>query len=137
MTRQQYSTVIALGIVAMVLAFGVQGCMPARPKNVPSDAVYVVGAKGGWWQYCAFDQKRNVDLCQIFNMGGDVVSDEVFLPYDGGKTAGEDELKIVSNSKLAGPQFVCLKNGRILIPETSFEQQKRFLDWATGKSKIR
>lgn len=70
-------------------------------------------------------------------MGGEILSDEVFLPYDGGKAAEETELKIVSDSGLAGPQYVCLKNGRILIPESHFEQQRRFIDWATGKSKTR
>jgi len=100
--------------------------------------VYVNAANGdGWWQHCTYDGSRDVDHCQIYNWGGRVIWNEAFLPYDGGIAARDSELVIDNKNRLAGPQYVCLKNGRILIPKTDFDNQKRFLDWATGKSKTR
>jgi hypothetical protein len=137
MTRQRHAFGIALSIAALAFVSALEGCKPARPSSVPRDSIYVVGGKVGWWQHCSFDPKQDVDHCQIFNLGGESLYDEVFLPYDGGKAAEEAELSIVGNSDLAGPQYVCLRNGRILIPRSQFEQQRRFVDWATGKSKTR
>jgi hypothetical protein len=125
-----------IALVLLVIAI-VGGCGPGRPGNVPADSVYVVGAKVGWWERCTYDSKQNVDQCQIFNEGGEILSDEEFLPYDGGSAVKQSQLEIVSNSDLAGPQYVCLRNGRILIPKSHFDAQKRYLDWATGKSKSR
>jgi hypothetical protein len=137
MARQRHRSAMVLSIAALIPFLGIEGCKPARPSNVPENSVYAVGANVGWWQRCSFEPKQDIDHCQIFNVGGDIISDEVFLPYDGGDAAKQSELEIVSNSKLAGPQYVCLKNGRILIPKSTFEGQKRYLDWATGKSKTR
>jgi hypothetical protein len=124
-----------LGMVLIVFGFASVGCRPARPSNVPLDSAYVFGAKAGWWQHCSYDPKQDSDHCQIFNMGGEVLADEVFLPYDGGRAAKESELSVVTDSNLTGPNYICLKNGRILIPKSHFEQEKHFIDWRTGKSK--
>ena len=89
----------------------------------------------GWWERCSYEPKEDVNHCQIFNAGGRVLWDEVFLPYDGGKAAKDSELKIVSDSDIAGPQYVCLTNGRILIPKSDFENQKRAIDfWVKTRS---
>ena len=101
---------------------------PMRPNNVPPDSVYVVGAYVGRWERCSYEPNEDANHCQIFNAGGNVLSDERFLPYDGGKAAKDSELKIVSNSDITGPQYVCLANGRILIPKSHFENQKRAID---------
>jgi hypothetical protein len=119
----------------MFSGIGLVACRPARPSNVPADSVYVVGPKVGWWQRCWYDPKEDVDYCQSFNQVGVVLLNEVFLPYDGGKAARQSELEILTDTDLTGPDYVCLKNGRILVPKSHFEQIKRFLDWSTGKSK--
>lgn len=120
---------LVLAYVALSIAIlGCKTSLPRRRDNVPPDSVFVVGANVGWWERCSYDSKEDVNHCQIFNEGGKVLSDEVFLPYDGGKAAKDSELKIVSNSDIAGPQYVCLTNGRILIPKSHFENQKRALD---------
>jgi len=124
-------------LLFLLVIMNAAACRPRRPSNVPDDSVYVVGAKVGWWERCSYESKRDVDRCQIFDEGGDIVSDEDFLPYDGGPAAKRSELDVVSDSDLAGPQYVCLRNGRILIPKSHFDSQKRYLDWATGKSKTR
>lgn len=118
--------IICLGYFVMI--GGCRMAVPTRPDNVPLDSVYVVGAYVGWWERCSYDQKEDSNHCQIFNARGQIISDEAFLPYDGGKAAKDQELKIVSNSDIAGPQYVCLTNGRILIPKSHFENQKRAID---------
>jgi hypothetical protein len=135
MVNQRYGLTAFLGIMVFTSGLWFVGCRPSRPSNVPADSVYIVGGEFGWWQHCSYDPKEEVDYCQIYNLGGDILYDEVSLPYDGGKAAKEDELKIVSRSKLTGPNYVCLENGRILIPKSHFENQKRFIDFVTGKSK--
>ena len=119
----------ALAFVAF--CFAIIGCkttVPKRPNNVPPDSTYVVGANVGWWEHCSYERAQDVDHCQIFNFGGTVLSDELFLPYDGGGAAHESELRIVSNSNITSPQYVCLTNGRILIPKSHFEKQKHAID---------
>jgi hypothetical protein len=122
----------------LLLSLSLTACQHPRPQNVPIDSVYVNGIKGdGWWQHCSYDGPRDVDYCQIYNWGGGIIWDEVFLPYDGGAAAKRSELIIDNQNRLAGPQYVCLKNGRILIPNSDFENQRRFLDRRTGKSQTR
>jgi len=138
MARRRGGLRATLGIVSIACYLMVGGCRtagPARPGNAPPDSVYVVGAYVGWWERCSYEPKEDVNHCQIFNAGGRVLWDEVFLPYDGGKAAKDSELKIVSDSDIAGPQYVCLTNGRILIPKSDFENQKRAIDfWVKTRS---
>jgi len=135
MVRQRPGLPILLGIYSIALSIALTGCEPARPRGVPEGAVLVNGPDEHWWQWCSYDQKDDSDHCEIFNGGGDVIWNEVFLPYDGGKAASESELKIDSDTSLKSFQYVCLKNGRILIPKSGFENQKEFLDRRTGGSK--
>jgi hypothetical protein len=112
--------------------------MIPKPSNVPSDAVRVPQIYGeAWWQRCSYSQKDDADRCQVFNNGGGTIINGVFLPYDGGEAAKQPELEIDGNARLAGPYIVCLKNGRILIPQSDFQNQRRFIDFATGRSKTR
>jgi hypothetical protein len=135
---------ITVAAVITALVAGAQVLMPSidrdalersRPRNVSKDAIHVGGAVG-WWEWCSYDPKEDMDHCQIFNRGGGVIWNEVFLPYDGGKAAKGPELQVDGESRIVGPQYVCLKNGRILIPKSGFENQKAFLDRTYGQSKI-
>ncbi len=104
-----------------------------RPANVPSGATLVDQPKGGLWERCVFDAGTHTDRCQIYNWRGGLLYDEAFLAYDGGGAVAQADLKIPGYSALSGPDRVCLANGRILIPESRYEEVKRHLDWATGK----
>ena len=137
--RLRITAVVAI----VILVAGSQLIMPSidgnalersRPRNVPKDAVHV-GGTVGWWELCSYDSNEDMNYCQIFNRGGDVIWNEVFLPYDGGKAAKGAELQVDGESRIAGPQYVCLKNGRILLPKSQFENFKTFIDRRTGKSK--
>lgn len=102
----------------------------SRPQNIPKDAVHVGGAIG-WWQYCAYDPVRDVDICHIWNRGGLVLEEGMFVPYDGGPAAKSDTLQIadVNNS----PSEIDLRNGRILIPKAREAELRQFLDRMSGK----
>jgi hypothetical protein len=137
MARQGHVFTIALGVASFFFGLALEGCSPARPRNVPLDAVHVRGGDSDWWERCSYNQADDIDHCQTFNAGGVTLEDEPYLPYDGDKAANESDLKIDANARLRGPYIICLQNGRILIPTSDFENQKRFLDFATGKSKSR
>lgn len=102
----------------------------SRPQNVPKDAVHVGGAIG-WWQYCAYDPARDVDICHIWNRGGLVLEEGVFVPYDGGRPAKNDTLQIADVNN--GPSEIDLRDGRILIPKAREAELRRFLDQASSK----
>jgi hypothetical protein len=57
-----------------------------------------------------------------------VLVDEVFLPYDGGAPIQPAQLKIPRHALGAGPYWVNLENGRILIPKSRFDEIKREFD---------
>jgi len=130
MVSQRHGFVIPLSIAALVLGFGLGGCKNSRPRpnNIPRDSVYVEGGKFYWWAHCSYDANQDADYCQTFNSGGDILKDGKFLPYDGGNAAKESALDIDGSSHFSGPYTVGLKNGRILIPKSDFESQKRSID---------
>jgi len=138
MPGRQHRYAVALCVGVLLSCLSLAGCKHARPENVPVDSVYVDAPWAeGWWQHCSYLATQAIDHCQTFNWGGGTIKDEEFIPYDGGTAAKESELTIDNGARLAGPYIVCLKNGRILIPKSDFENQKRFIDWMTGKSKTR
>jgi hypothetical protein len=69
-----------------------------------------------------------VDKCQTFNAVGATIEDDVYLPYDGGRLPLPSELAIDPSARLAGPYVICLRNGRILLPQSHFASQKKFVD---------
>ena len=114
--------------IALVTSLVLPACSPwtepSRPSNVPADAVLVYGGKTHWWIRCWFQAGTN--RCQIFNASGKTLSDEVFLPYDRGATVPQHELQIDPRRSDAGK--VWLKNGRILLPQTNFDRNRKALE---------
>jgi len=107
-----------------------------RPENVPADAVFVRGAKIGWWQQCTPGSSGQPVHCRIW--GGPnstlILVDEEFLPYDGGPPPTADELKIAPDPTFPGPDRIILTNNRYLLPQSRFDELKKFVDWLNGKS---
>ena len=120
-----------------VLLFVSGGCSRkssvVRPANVPSEATYVAGAKVGWWQQCEPATGGQPVHCRIWNGAGLNLVDEGFLPYDGGPPPKAEELKISSDPTFPGPDRICLSNGRVLLPQSRFDELKKFVDWLNGK----
>lgn len=103
--------------------------LPPRPANVPLDAVRLGGAKASWWVKCGY--KSGVNVCTVFNSGGQVLEDNsVYRPYDGGPPVPDQELRI--DPKRSMIQVIYLENGRILILARAFESQKSAIDAQWG-----
>jgi hypothetical protein len=120
-----------LGLLALgcLLSSTACGHKPRRPDSVSTNAVYVSGAKVGWWQECSIVASRSTVRCQIWNGAGfELVNDE-FLPYDGGPTPRPEELTIASNVTFPGPDRIFLSNGRVLLPRSRFSELKGCIDW--------
>ena len=56
-----------------------------------------------------------------------MIYDEVFLPYDGGPAVQEAELKIARQPRECTPDYVELENGRLLLPQSRFDDLKEFI----------
>lgn len=99
-----------------------------RPANVSPKAIFVSGAKGGWWQVCTEDSADGKGVrCAIYNVEGGRVCEEVFLPTDR-KPIRVSEVRIDKESGHNGPYWIRSEGGRTLVPESRFEELRRFLE---------
>jgi hypothetical protein len=97
---------------------------PPRPANVPPSATLILRGFDAFWQYCWVDQTINRDRCQIFNRGGTILRDDIFIPYDGSDLVLADKLKIGPSGNSA---YVKLEDGTVLIPQKNYDAIKRSL----------
>lgn len=104
------------------------GCSsPTRPQVVPEGAIRIEGAKTGYWQICQPDASARVH-CVVWNDAGTVLKNETYLPLDEGPAPSQNDLRIRGGELCrGGPYQVCLANGRILLPESQFDQLRMFL----------
>ena len=130
--RTKIRWLVVLALLAACFACSC-GSKVVRPANVPADAVFVLGAKVGWWQECTASVGGQPVHCRIWNQGGLILEDEAFLPYDGGAPPKAQDLKIDPNPPFSGPDRIYLTNGRILLPESRYNELKRFVDGLEGK----
>jgi hypothetical protein len=123
-----------LALAGLLLTFGCAAGLPKRPANVPSNATFAPGGKvGGWWHYCEFGNSDARAHCAIWNKGGLVLYEGIFLPQDKQPLSAE-ELKVVYNSKWGDDaQFINLQNGRVLVPASDFDRLTQFAEWLQGK----
>ncbi len=128
------SIICILAAVLLLVAASACGREQARPAGIPQDAVKVIGTKGtGPWQWCGLRTDGTVH-CKIFNVKGDLISDDEFVPYSGIVPKSHADLRI---SPRGDAQWIQLENGTILIPRSNRAAMTRFLDWVTGKRKER
>ena len=109
----------------------------ARPRNVPSDAVFVKFDKGAVWQRCGIEPATSFVRCQIFSEKGQTQHDESFFQYDEGPTLEPSEIVIARNDPDAGPDWICLENGRILMPGSRYDYVRSVLDKKLPKERRR
>jgi len=117
--------VVIVFIVAWYLMAFVLPNHPSRPKNVPKSATLVLRAPAHFWQECWFDSVGNQDRCRIYNGGGVVLGEGIFLPLNGGDAVPQNQLIIAPGGS---SYTVVLKNGEVLIPQTGFDETKRELN---------
>jgi hypothetical protein len=106
---------------------------PTRPSNVSKSATYIQGPDGrGVWNACEYVNGH--DECHIWAVGGSVLEEGSFIPYDGDNTPVQSDLLIAQQG---GSSVIMLKNGRYLIPAngSGHEAAVRYLDFMTGKTK--
>lgn len=113
---------------ALCLIFSSCNARIERPAIVPAGAVFVAGSKTVWWQACVHSGPDQAPKCKIWNKTGDLMYDEAFKPIDGKKYPLELELKIDPNGRMAGPNGICLLNGRLLLPVSRFAELKQFIE---------
>jgi hypothetical protein len=103
------------------------------PPTSPVAAIFASGGRVVWWHYCEFDRNDNQAHCTIWNQGGLVLYEGVFLPSDH-RPLKADELKIVYNGRWGdNAQFICLENRRGLVPASDFDRLSQSADYLEGK----
>jgi hypothetical protein len=93
------------------------------PPSVPAGAVEIpmVGKSHGW-ALCSMEGDQT--HCRVFNQKGKAITDDVFLPFDGGAAPAAADLMIEPSG--TSPDYVRLKNRRLLLPRTNFAENKKF-----------
>jgi len=124
---------IVIVFVAMLAYVAVFNRAPKRPTNVPYRAVPIPVVKGVLWQSCTYDAEKAADHCTIQNSDGQIMYDEVFVPYDDGPAVQQPDLCITARTPYSGDDRIHLRNGRVLIPVSRKADLTRFLDWLNGK----
>jgi len=102
-----------------------------RPSNTPKDAVYIRQPKMTVWEHCNYNSQQDADYCQVWSGDGGLISNEVYLPWDGGPPIKAEHLKIQEDVQSGlGREAICLENGRTLIPKWLVDARKegRFRD---------
>ena len=95
------------------------------PRSVPAGAVEIpMIAKSHGWAMCSIEGSQA--RCRVFNQKGETITDDVFLPFDGGVAPSAAELTIEPFE--TSPDYVRLKNGRLLLPRTNFAEHKAFAE---------
>jgi hypothetical protein len=125
--RRLFLIPVVFVIVAVSAYVMVFGRPPKRPDNVPDSAVFVEGAKTGWWQSC-WATVQGTTMCRVFSKSGQILVDEQFLPYDGGPSPRASELVLDPKNRYSDVYRVGLKNGRILLRKSMYAQSKELLD---------
>lgn len=97
-----------------------------RPAGVPKTAVFAPGPKGGWWQLCTPPSVPTTKVsCKIYNWGGGVLYDELFVATDG-KLVDRHEVEIDPSANHIGSSWIYLKDGRILVPTSRATELREF-----------
>lgn len=136
-TRVALGTVIVLA--ALVLLW--EGHKPRRPRTVWSNAIYVLPDNApfrlhnrGYWLDCWFDERANVDRCELTDENGTVSFEDVYLPCVGHTPLPRRELvfrtpnAVVwtrSPDKRISVPVVDLENGQTLLPQSFYAEAKR------------
>lgn len=111
---------VSLRLLLFGLPLALAACGPVRPGNVPPDAVSLqIGASprdNVVWHRCEPLNDTAVS-CTIWNASGSIRESGAFVVLDGRPIPSADELREIETSRTnAGPDYVQLKNRRVLVP---------------------
>jgi hypothetical protein len=95
------------------------------PSSVPAGAVEIptIGKSHGWVA-CSIESSQT--RCRVFNQLGETITDDVFLPFDGGVAPTAADLTIEPFE--TSYEYVRLQSGRLLLPRTNFLEHKEFAE---------
>jgi hypothetical protein len=94
-----------------------------RPANVPSDTVRIQGAKAHWWARC--DSSNTAPRCQVYNAGGLLLYDAIFVVHAPPGSADSGTIKIAPERSDA--TYLWLQDGRVLFPPEVYTKNAREL----------
>jgi hypothetical protein len=118
--------VTAIAAYALLPHLNIQLWSPEpRPTNVPTDAIpipYI--AKSRLWAKCWTENTQT--RCRIFNGAGKLLHDDVFVSYAQGTSVAASDLEIVPER--SGADYLWLKNGDILLPETNYSGHRQSME---------
>jgi hypothetical protein len=137
------AAVVGLLIVGAVGAAWLAGTIPSRPKGIASNAVFLwalaVGFPGGLprrgdWLACRENAAH--DDCKLSDIDGSTEYEGNFVAYGEKSSLPADQLQIetekTSENKVwvgsALVPLVYLKNGKILIPASQYEEGARLVE---------
>jgi hypothetical protein len=136
------AAVAVILIVGLVVAYRVANTVPSRPKGVAHNAEFLwapaVGFPGGlprrgWWLTCW--ENAGHDYCMLNDIDGNTEYEGEFIPYANRNAMPTDQLEIdagkTTEHKLwigsALVPLIYLKNGKVLIPASKYEEGVRLL----------
>lgn len=134
------AAVITALAVVIIAVFGWARTVPSRPNGVAADAVFLwapnVGLpapRRGWWISCNEDVSRN--NCKLTDINGKTEYEGEFISSDGKGPLPVDQLRIDADKTRENKVWignalvplVYLKNGKVLIPASKYEEGMRLV----------
>ena len=135
-----FAAAIALLLIAGGVFLWWAGRAPAKPANMPANAIYIetaitpfkIGTTPGTWLGCWYDRNDNADHCRLTDEKGNMKLEDTFLPYSGRgsfpqsaltfDTRRTEHLWTGSYEKGIHVPVIYLANGQMLLPESVFEE---------------
>jgi hypothetical protein len=116
-----------------------------RPNSVSSNAIHIEKVHSpftfretGYWLDCWFDASEGVDRCKLTDQNGNVVFEDVFLPYEGKSPIPQSALIfdfrrigsgwVGSYEKNISVPVIYLENHQILLPRAAYNESKQAVD---------
>jgi hypothetical protein len=135
------ASVIVLLYLGIVVAYWWANTIPARPKGVGADAVFIwaprVGVpapRRGWWIACWESEGKN--WCRVSSINGTTEHEGEFIPYRRKVSITNPELEIDVEQTEGADGFllgstrvrlVYLANGDVLIPAEKYDEGRELL----------
>lgn len=131
---------LAILLIGLAVAYWRAGQIPNRPKDIAANAVFlwaphlgVPGPRRGWWLSCWYD--AGGDHCRLSNVQGITEYEGEFVLDSDKGSVPSDQLIIdvdeTSDNKVwvgsALVPLVFLRNGKVLIPASRYEEGMRLL----------
>jgi hypothetical protein len=105
---------------------------PTRPTNIPQDSTWVPLPKTYKWVHCWLDEKRQVNVCNVYQSDGSLWYTDDFLPF---KTAGPIPVERMKISENFQGYTIQLEDGTILIRKAVYEREVELLERNEPSSK--